>query len=165
MAQKRNSSDAAASARKASFAEQSKTPGFLGGLWNKSDHSIRLNESVVADSFDQFHQRWSLRQEVGRAPWNLGGGHVLGHGLQGQRCYGCSRLSVLCDGAKEFFEGGVLVVTGNIYHSVRQAGIAGVPDSFRRELLSGLFHICTVSSAVEHGRIFILLETRSLMIL
>ncbi|KAI4148560.1 MAG: hypothetical protein L6R39_002748 [Caloplaca ligustica] len=34
MSQKRNSSDAAAAARKASFAEQNKTPGFLGGLWH-----------------------------------------------------------------------------------------------------------------------------------
>ncbi|KAL9012434.1 MAG: hypothetical protein Q9173_002804 [Seirophora scorigena] len=82
MAQKRNSSDAAATARKASFAEQTKAPGFLGGLWNKFDHSIRLNESVVAYSFDQFHQRWSLRQEVRKARWNLAGGHVFGHGLQ-----------------------------------------------------------------------------------
>ncbi|CAD6585244.1 MAG: hypothetical protein ASARMPRED_002107 [Alectoria sarmentosa] len=31
--QKRSSQDASATARKASFAEQNKAPGFLGGLW------------------------------------------------------------------------------------------------------------------------------------
>ncbi|KAL9135905.1 MAG: hypothetical protein Q9175_002878 [Cornicularia normoerica] len=31
--QKRNSQDASAAARKASFAEQNKAPGFLGGMW------------------------------------------------------------------------------------------------------------------------------------
>ncbi|KAI4185224.1 MAG: hypothetical protein L6R41_004252 [Letrouitia leprolyta] len=35
MSQKRNSGDAAAAARKASFAEMNRAPGFLGGLWNK----------------------------------------------------------------------------------------------------------------------------------
>ncbi|KAL8707918.1 MAG: hypothetical protein Q9220_007138 [cf. Caloplaca sp. 1 TL-2023] len=37
MNQKRNSGDASAAARKASFAEQSKTPGMFGGLWNRFD--------------------------------------------------------------------------------------------------------------------------------
>lgn len=32
--QKRNSQDATAAARKASFAEQNKAPGFLGGMWH-----------------------------------------------------------------------------------------------------------------------------------
>ncbi|CAF9915653.1 hypothetical protein IMSHALPRED_002665 [Imshaugia aleurites] len=31
--QKRNSQDVSAAARKASFAEQNKAPGFLGGMW------------------------------------------------------------------------------------------------------------------------------------
>ncbi|KAA6407433.1 MAG: hypothetical protein FRX48_08676 [Lasallia pustulata] len=34
MNQKRNSTDETAAARKASFAEQAKAPGFVGGLWN-----------------------------------------------------------------------------------------------------------------------------------
>ncbi|KAL8661466.1 MAG: hypothetical protein Q9202_005585 [Teloschistes flavicans] len=36
MNQKRDSTDAAAAARKASFAEQSKAPGVFGGLWQRS---------------------------------------------------------------------------------------------------------------------------------
>lgn len=35
MNQKRNSTDVAATARKASFAEQTTKPGFLGGMWHK----------------------------------------------------------------------------------------------------------------------------------
>ncbi|KAI4129350.1 MAG: hypothetical protein LQ347_003820 [Umbilicaria vellea] len=35
MNQKRNSTDEMAAARKASFAEQAKAPGFVGGLWNR----------------------------------------------------------------------------------------------------------------------------------
>ncbi|KAL8706470.1 MAG: hypothetical protein Q9201_000525 [Fulgogasparrea decipioides] len=35
MTQKRNSTDATAAARKASFAEQAKAPGMFGGLWQR----------------------------------------------------------------------------------------------------------------------------------
>ena len=35
MNQKRNSVDATADARKASFAEQAKSPGMFGGIWHK----------------------------------------------------------------------------------------------------------------------------------
>lgn len=40
MNQKRNSTDATAEARKASFAEQSKAPGVFGGLWQRSDTMV-----------------------------------------------------------------------------------------------------------------------------
>ncbi|KAI4171296.1 MAG: hypothetical protein LQ343_004373 [Gyalolechia ehrenbergii] len=40
MSQKRNSGDAAAAARKASFADQNKAPGFIGGLWQKLEPAI-----------------------------------------------------------------------------------------------------------------------------
>ncbi|KAL8908826.1 MAG: hypothetical protein Q9207_000552 [Kuettlingeria erythrocarpa] len=56
MNQKRNSTDAAAAARKASFAEQSKAPGFLGGLWHKSDALPSRRPSLIAYRFVQFHQ-------------------------------------------------------------------------------------------------------------
>lgn len=35
MGQKRNSADIAATARKASFAEQNKAPGMFGSMWNR----------------------------------------------------------------------------------------------------------------------------------
>ncbi|KAL9605091.1 MAG: hypothetical protein Q9219_000025 [cf. Caloplaca sp. 3 TL-2023] len=43
MNQKRDSGDAAAAARKASFAEQNKAPGFIGGLWHRSDGTLSGN--------------------------------------------------------------------------------------------------------------------------
>ncbi|KAL8843598.1 MAG: hypothetical protein Q9170_000102 [Blastenia crenularia] len=49
MGQKRNSTDVAAAARKASFAEQNKAPGFIGGLWQRSNATIVHNSKSTAD--------------------------------------------------------------------------------------------------------------------
>lgn len=108
MSQKRNSSDAAAAARKASFAEQNKTPGFLGGLWHKYDpESPSRNSSAMTYSFGQFHkgafgqqvirigsrycQRWPIMLIVtggrsgDRVMYDLGC-HAGGLGSRGRTC-------------------------------------------------------------------------------
>ncbi|KAL8723674.1 MAG: hypothetical protein Q9225_000117 [Loekoesia sp. 1 TL-2023] len=62
--QKRNSGDADAAARKASFAEQNKAPGIIGGLWQRSDSIVVHIKTVITDANGQFHQR-ALEQQVG----------------------------------------------------------------------------------------------------
>ncbi|KAL9587388.1 MAG: hypothetical protein Q9212_000315 [Teloschistes hypoglaucus] len=49
MNQKRDSTDAAAAARKASFAEQNKAPGVFGGLWQRSQLHCgpRVNKALL----------------------------------------------------------------------------------------------------------------------
>ncbi|KAL8695497.1 MAG: hypothetical protein Q9218_000075 [Villophora microphyllina] len=65
MNQKRNSSDIAAAARKASFAEQNKAPGIFGGFWQRSDAIETLWRVVNANSVLQLHQgHWFFRKQV-----------------------------------------------------------------------------------------------------
>ncbi|KAL8922908.1 MAG: hypothetical protein Q9208_004870 [Pyrenodesmia sp. 3 TL-2023] len=57
MNQKRNSTDVAAAARKASFAEQNKAPGFFGGLWHNLDVYPAATRDIAMAAIIREHPR------------------------------------------------------------------------------------------------------------